>query len=72
MSLNTILHLLGNSLTAKLSLFSISSVIKQEWNAAYRQGFVNNLLYQLDAGSQDGMTNGGTFQEYGLRSFFGE
>ena len=44
---------------------------KQEWNLAYRQNFPNNSLYQLDAGSQDGMSNSGSGQEYGLRSFFG-
>jgi len=44
---------------------------KNEWNTAYRQNFPNNALYQLDAGSQSGMSNGGSGQEYGLRSVFG-
>ncbi|MDR3141249.1 MAG: TonB-dependent receptor [Tannerellaceae bacterium] len=44
---------------------------RQEWYKAYRQNFPNNSLYELDAGSQDGMSNEGSAQEYGLRSFFG-
>jgi len=44
---------------------------KQEWNKAYRQNFPNNSLYELDAGSKDGMSNEGSGREYGLRSFFG-
>ncbi|MDR1601906.1 MAG: TonB-dependent receptor [Tannerella sp.] len=44
---------------------------KQEWYKAYRQNFPNNSLYELDAGSKDGMSNEGSGQEYGLRSFLG-
>ncbi|MCD7938482.1 MAG: TonB-dependent receptor, partial [Tannerellaceae bacterium] len=53
-------------------LFGISQEeYKQEWNKAYRQNFPNNALYELDAGSKDGMSNEGSAREYGLRSFFG-
>jgi len=40
-------------------------------NWATRDNFPNNLLYELNAGSGENMTNGGTKSEWALRSFFG-
>jgi len=44
---------------------------KSNWTSAFRDNFTNNSLYEINAGSQNNMRNGGSGQEWALRSFFG-
>ncbi|WP_455593539.1 TonB-dependent receptor [Bacteroides sp.] len=44
---------------------------REDWTKGYRKGFLNNDLWELNAGSPDGQTAEGSANEYALRSFFG-
>lgn len=41
------------------------------WGEGYRQDFPNDLLYELNAGAENGQKATGSASEWGLRSFFG-
>ena len=56
--------------------FTILAGVSQEkyndWNlSGYRKDFPTSLVYELNAGSATGMTNGGSASEWSMRSFFG-
>ena len=44
---------------------------RYDWTQGYRKNFLNNDLWELNAGSPDGQTATGSAEEYALRSFFG-
>ena len=44
---------------------------REDWTKGYRKNFLNNDLWELNAGSPDGQTADGSANEYALRSFFG-
>lgn len=44
---------------------------RRDWSIAKRINFLNNDLWELNAGSPDGQTAEGSTNEYALRSFFG-
>ena len=44
---------------------------KNDYLSAYRDGFFNNQLRDIDAGSRSNQTTGGNSSEWRLRSFFG-
>ena len=44
---------------------------RRDWTIAKRINFLNNDLWELNAGSPDGQTAEGSANEYALRSFFG-
>lgn len=44
---------------------------RRDWTTGKRINFLNNDLWELNAGSPDGQTAGGSANEYALRSFFG-
>lgn len=44
---------------------------RTDWTKGYRKNFLNNDLWELNAGSPDGQKAEGAGDEYALRSFFG-
>lgn len=44
---------------------------KYNYLEGYRQGYVNNILKELDAGATDGQTSKGSANEWGIQSLFG-
>lgn len=44
---------------------------REDWTKGYRKDFLNNDLWELNAGSPDGQVAEGSANEYALRSFFG-
>ena len=44
---------------------------RRDWTIGKRINFLNNDLWELNAGSPDGQTAEGSANEYALRSFFG-
>lgn len=44
---------------------------KSNWISAFRDNFTNNSLYEINAGSQSNMQNGGSGTEWALKSLFG-
>lgn len=62
--------------TIKDHRFDVLLGVSQEtyhtnWGEGYRQDFPNDLLYELNAGSETGQKATGSAGEWGLRSFFG-
>lgn len=44
---------------------------RRDWTIGKRINFLNNDLWELDAGSKDGQISSGSANEYALQSFFG-
>ncbi|WP_299580488.1 TonB-dependent receptor [uncultured Sunxiuqinia sp.] len=44
---------------------------RTDWNSSYRKSFLNNELWEVNAGSADGQVAEGSAYEYSLRSYFG-
>jgi TonB-dependent starch-binding outer membrane protein SusC len=44
---------------------------REDWTSGYRKTFSNDLLYELNAGSETGMSSSGSGSEWALRSYFG-
>lgn len=44
---------------------------RTDWNSSYRKSFLNNNLWEINAGSADGQVAEGSANEYSLRSYFG-
>ncbi|MBI9063897.1 MAG: SusC/RagA family TonB-linked outer membrane protein [Marinilabiliaceae bacterium] len=44
---------------------------RTDWNSSYRKDFLNNELWEINAGSADGQVAEGSAYEYALQSYFG-
>lgn len=44
---------------------------REDWSRAFRDGFPNNSLYEINAGSSSNMQSAGSGSEWGIRSYFG-